>query len=717
MEYIYIDETGRFEGERPEPGCFIGGFVGPIEPAAAVGLLRKIVDTLIAEGMFAMGAEPHALHATDLRKEPRAIERVRALAAEAFAKNPRVHLIRCGWFADADIDVSVGADARGFTRYQRMWVTLIRHAAWHAYWSLDEREGLVVHTAQRSFPIAEMARGEHELLRAYESLRMGADNGVRVIGPEQLPQLLRDLLSRKGGRPFERPISAAKVGSGLREVTWAKIDKEPGLAGLLLADLACDLMRAASHNCPELHIPYAPAWSRLEDLFDWSGRSTDALQQLVDLAVGKTYLAGDSELVGLLQTHAAGFVSALAKQPSPLVRAAALTIVRNELAQKEARFPRSELLLGKQGLPELAGDAQDFDEIVQRFVLATHSGRDAAATRSSLRSRLGQLQATQLDATLRHLESVAFLAVSHQDEFEFEDAVEIARPWVERAQRIARECPGAKWTDLGRLLSNYAQSLACRGIQNDLVESVAAMRAARDHLTTSLDLAQWGCHAANVAAVAGDEELRRASWDQLFGAPEVDKGIDYLLGVRLRRGQPLVSLFAATAVTRTAIIGTDAFARALRERLQDRATWQHLVRGIEEADDGHPLERYARHLAELAPRQEGALVDALVRRSVHAFGDLDVSHVAPFQGACTYAAVALARFRQGDAAHAKQLAAEVLPTLRGRFARDDWAAPSALCEVEGNEGGWFLEAVQGLERGADESSLAAFVERFRFEWR
>lgn len=717
MEHIYIDETGKFEGVRPEAGCFIGGFVGPVDPASTVTMLRRIVDSLIAEGLFAVGAEPHALHATDLRKTPHAIERVRALAAEAFARHPRVRLIRCSWFADADVDVSLGADARGFTRYQRMWVTLVRHVAWHAYWSEDDRTGLTVHTAQRSFPIAEMANGDHELLSAYEPLRMGAENGVRVIGSEQLPQLLRDLLSRKGGRPFERPIAAAKVGSALRDVTWAKIDRDPWLAGLLLADLACDLMRSQHAPGKDLDLPYSPAWSRLEELFDWSWRSTDALEQLVDYAVGKTFVAGPPELIGLLRAHAAGFASALCKQRAPLVRASALGIVRTELAQKQASFPRAEFLFGRQGLPELARDAEDVDEIVQRFVLATHSGRDAADVRSTLRSRLDQLQATQLDATLRHLESVAFLAVSHQDDFDFEEAVAIARPWIERAQRIARDFPGAKWTDLGRLLSNYAQSLACRGQQADLVEAAGAMRAAREHLTSFLDLAQWACHAANVAALTGDEELRRASWTQLFGAAEVDKGVDYLLGVKLKAGQHLVPLFAATVVTRTALVGTDAFAAALKKRLQDRTTWQQLVRGIEAAADGHPLERYARHLAELAPRQEGSAVDDLVQRAVHAFGDLDTSHVAPFQGACTYAAVALARQRHGDAERAQRLAEQVLPTLRRRFARDEWAVPSALCEVEGNELGWFLESVQGLERGADESSLAAFVERFRFEWR
>ncbi len=714
MEHLYLDESGSFEGATPEPGCFIGGFLTTSPPDHVARVLRDLADRLVTAGVLPAGAEPKQLHVTDLRRYPEKMTVFREHSVAALDQLADLKLVSCRWFGDADVLVGDAADARAFNRFLRMWTTLLRNLVGCAWWPGGD---LHVHTAQRSIPKVQVEGQDWTLMGAFSTSGTTDEGMVKVVGGEQLPQLLRGLDTARARGPFARRVTAADVG-GISSATWRAVERDTTLAGLLLADIACEQIRDGGHpeRWPHAAVAYTPAWDRLEGLVDWCTRAPEALGDLLDLAERTTSLDADPEVADLARAWANSLVEALLRGADRPLRSVAVGIARAELARKEARFRRTDRIFAT--LPAPPVDADHLDEWVQRTIHANHSGEAGGEKRDVLRHHLEGLRSTSLDAVLGHLESIAVLAVGYQDDFDFDEAIAVARPWLDRGLSVAELFPEARWTDLGRLASNLAQSLACRAGSADLEEGARLMRLARHHLNHPIDLSQWGCHAANLAALADDTDLRDQAWVQLFGGPEADRGLDYVAGLRFAAGQPLHSLFAATVVTRTALVGRDAFAQRLRDRLSSTDLWFGLVAAVASADDGHPLERYLRHLAELAPTEAGAdQVTALTERSVNAFGEPSASLVAPLQGACTYAAVALARLRLGDTATGQDLGDRVLPTLMKRFEHNPWAAPTVLCVEEGCESGWLLDAARALQGGVTSSSLTAFVSRFRYEWR
>ncbi|HHO52493.1 MAG TPA: hypothetical protein ENK18_16905 [Deltaproteobacteria bacterium] len=715
MEWLYLDESGSFEGPTPEAGCFVGGLLTTSPPAAVAGRLRALVDDLVRDGLIKVRTEPSGLHATDLRCAlgGSKLELLRSRCVEALGGLDALRLASCRWVADAEISVAQASDARAFNRYLRMWGTLVRHAAWYPWW---EAPPLQICTAQRSFPRAELSADDRLLADAYRPQQLGGRPGVRVAGEEQLPQMLRGLVGHLPRAPFARPIAGAQVGRSLDRATWRSVEAAPHLAGLLFADLVCDLIRsgAAPQRWEHLEIAYHPGWQEFEELARACTDAGDALEALLAVALGEAWLTGGPAVVERGRVYADRLIGGVLGAAGPRIQALAVEVASRDLGRREARSPRADRIFGPGGLSEPPLEAGHLREWVERTIWANHRGDVGGGRQEGVARRLVALMDLEVEAALEHLENVAHLAVAHQDDFDLEAAVALVEPWQQRAASVAGLFPGGRWAAFGRLTSNLAQSLAMRRADGDLERAVALMGVARRHLHGPLDLDQWACHAANLAALAGDALLLESAWVELFGSADPDAGIEHLIGHRFGPGERLTPLFRSTVVTRTARVGRGPVADALRGRLADPGLWLGLVDRITGADDGHPLERYLRHLAELAPAGEGAQAEALVER---ALGVLPGSRVAPLQGSCTCAAVALARLRLGDQARAQALGARVLPILLQRFEANPWAAPTVLCLEKGLEGGWLLGAVQGLQREITAETLGAFVERFRYEWR
>ena len=722
MDYLYLDESGQFEGHDVSRSTFVGGLLTTSPPREVARVTRDLAAALVHAGVFPSTPEAKALHATEIRRDSTRLLASRRCTIEALSRLADLRLVSCRWFADTHHGLQLTSDAIAFNRFMRMWRTLVRHVAWFPWWQGGE---LTVWTAQRSFPLAELSEGSRRYADGFLRTRLGHDGpaGIRVAGEEQLPNMLRELDDAPASVPRSRPVGCAGAAS-ISSATWERIDTCPEIAGLLLADLACDLIKQRPSGIGDrvadlklqrwehLDVAYSPVWRRLSDLLRWSNRSDDALAELLDLALGIRPLHEEDEIAAAGRRYAHRAVRAQLREPG--TRSAAVQVAKGELATKTGRYPRTDLLFDSLPCPDLT--AETLDEWVQRAVHANHRGSAGGEGRDPLEGRLDQLLDTDVDAALSHLESIAVLAVSYQDEFDFERAVEVAEPRFERARQVANLFPDARWTDFGRLASNLAQSLASRSEGDDLARASDMMHLARRHLESVGDLGQWACHGANIAALSGDTSLRRTTWTHLFGAESPEAGLDDLLSHTFD-GTNHFRLFQATVVTRTALVGTDPFAAKLRDRLGSPDLWFTLLERTRRARKSHPLERYLRHLAELAPAEAHDQVEALAERSVHAFGNLDTDHATPLQGACTWATVALSRYRLGRPELGKRLGEKVLETLNRRFADNAWACPSVLCRVEGLESGWLLAAVERLEAGVTEDSLAAFVERFRLEWR
>lgn len=746
MEYLYIDESGDFERDAVAPlTSLVGGLVTTAPPSAVLTALRGLHAALRAHPAVGkhVGERPDDLHGRDLLPaldDTGLVDAFWSVVSDHLHALPDVHLVAVHHLRDAEVLVGVAADRRAFNRYLRMWQTLVRNVVHLAPWPAPASPAEVtVCTAQRSLPFVELRREDADLAAAYGSMQFADDSqGLRVSDEAQLPGLLRGVADRTSHALHARRLRSAAVDTP-RAATWKQLEREPLKAGLMLADLACGLLRwtvdrgatavAELRLPPNFRVAYDPAWARYEWLAESAPTSGDALAELLTLAVGPRPTSSDtpdakSDLGATanawLHDACRSLVTSLTRvaAPRPKLRALLVTACQAELDLKAGAFPRCELVFA----PGALAPSNDFDEQVARLTFANHAGRDVD------RSAVRRLVEAHLDADAGLLlgrgEALAHLSVGLRDEFDYDEAVAVLEPWCARADRVLEALgSGARWTAYGRVTSCLAQNLAYRQAPgdeerpSDLVRACALARAARPHLSTDSDLAQWACHAGNLGIVAADDDLLRDALTHLFGNPDVTTVTSALEGARFTRHDSAVRLFAFTVVSRAAALGGTPLCQALRDVLADSIRWRRLVNNVRDAPRHHPLELYARHLLELAP---STATDAEVAEILSL--SLDASpggtRVPSLGRAATLAAHARRLFSLGRPADAHAAARRALSTFLAPFEHNEWCSPTTLAPADYDESmGWFTATVRAMTVTANLVEVEAFLARFRFEWR
>lgn len=745
MEYLYIDESGEFERDAVAPlTSLVGGLVTTAPPALVLTAVRGLHADLCAHPALGkhVGERPDDLHGRDLLPaldDAGHVDAFWSLISDHLHDLPDVHLVAVHHLRDAEVLVGVAADRRAFNRYLRMWQTLVRNVVHLAPWPAPASPAEVtVCTAQRSLPLVELRGEDADLAAAYGSMQFADDSeGLRVSDEAQLPGLLRGVADRTSHALHARRLRSAAVDAP-RAATWKQLEREPLKAGLMLADLACGLLRwtvdrgataAAELRLPPIfRVAYDPAWARYEWLAEAAPASGDALAELLTLAVapGPTSSATDvrSDLGATadawLRDACRSLATSLTRVASdrPKLRTLLVAACQAELDLKAGAFPRCELVF----TPGALAPSNGFDEQVARLTFANHAGRDVD------RSAVRRLVEAHLDADAGLLlgrgEALAHLSVGLRDEFDYDEAVAVLEPWCARADRVlAALGSGARWTAYGRVTSCLAQNLAYRqhpgdaGHPSDLVRACALARVARPHLSTESDLAQWACHAGNLGVVAADDDLLRDALTHLFGGPDVPTLTSALEGARFTRHGPAVRLFAFTVVSRAAALGHTPLCQALRDVLADPTRWRRLVDNVRDAPRHHPLELYARHLLELAP---STATDAEVAEVLDLSLDASpgAARVPSLGRAATLAVHARRLFSLGQPSEAQAAARRAHSTFLRPFEHNEWCSPTTLDPAGYDTSlGWFTAAVRALTDAANQTEVDAFLARFRFEWR
>lgn len=741
METLYLDESGRFEGTRAEvQTTFVGGFLTTDDPARVCDALVALRDDLRAAPRLAHVAaklhEPRDLHATELRRslDEGSLAEVRALVLRRLRGLAGFRFVSTHYFSDADVTVELAQDGRGANRFLRMWQTTVRNALNHQPWPGDG--SLSVCTAQRSLPEEALKGGDLGPLLTYRRVELSKDEktglvteGFRVASNEQIPTMLAGILGRGSAAPFARTLQGAWAGKSSGSIKAEDLESEPRYAGLLLADLACDLLReqleraeGSGPRWPWFKIAYDPRWERYERLCEAAHESPRALRGLFELL---EVTPADDAAYACVWRAAEDLLSSFvararvdAKRPPHeqkarrALRGLLLGVARDELARKEGAFPRCERLLGSGGLDGPAAlESSTVEEAILRLEYQNHTGRDVGAERDDLVRDVQALFARDLDAFFLHGEGLAHLAVSFQDEFDYDQAERVARVFLDRADPIAQ---GGVWTVYGRALSNLAQTLAYRQQPGDLPQAIELMRRARSHLREGVDLSQWGCHAGNLAALVGDDALLGDALDLLFKTRDVEALVHVLREARFGPGDMNTPLFSFSVLTRLALVGRGPLAEALSAALREPGCWARLFDNVRDAQASHPLELYARHLLELAPddcAQEQAVLDVALR----GFGNTERSRVADLLQSGAHAAHAARLFRLGRDDAARAAAGRAVETFLRPFDVSPYGSTTTYWEEM--ESGWFFDAVRALRETPSATTVEAYLERFRYEWR
>lgn len=725
MEYLYVDESGEFERDAVQPrASLVGGFVTTASPLAVLGALRALHAALKAEpGLGKHVGERPDLHGRDLvpaLDSAGLLDAFWQLVADHLRRLPDVHLVAAHYLRDAEVLVGVASDRRAFNRYLRMWQTLVRNVAHSAPWPSPDGSGeLSVCTAQRSLPLAELRQEDVPLAAVHEAMRFRDQvEGVRVADMAQLPHLLRGIADRPSRAIHARRLRSADVETP--NATWAQLEREPLKAGLILADLACGLLRRTVvagvdglRLPPVFRVAYDPDWSRYEWLAEAAPSSRDALDELLSLATMTTEPASDVE--AWLRAASRALASSLARAAGtqPTLRRLLVATCQAELDAKTGNFPRCELVFAPGALPAAATTPDAFDEQVARLTFANHAGRDV--DRTAVRRLVEALLDQDVGLLLGRGEALAHLSVGLRDEFDYDEAVRLLEPWHARAERVLAALEtGARWTIYGRVASCLAQNYAYRQEPGDLERACAIYRNVRRHFTSDSDLGQWACHAGNLGVVAGDDPLLRDALTHLFGAADVGTVTSALEGARFTRDGDARRLFAFTVVSRAAAIGETPTCRAIRSALEEPERWRQLVENIRGAPRRHPLELYARHLLEVAPRAEDT--EILLTISLEA---------APGEGrvpalcrAATLAVDARNKLALGQSANGEASARRALATFLAPFAHNPWCSLTTLAPSDYDESlGWFTSSVRRLQAECGSAQVLGFLHRYRFEWR
>lgn len=736
VEYLYLDESGQFEGEQAKPiESFVGGLLTTSDPARVAKVLERLFQAATAhEGLRGkLGAltEPCQLHMLDLYNllTDEELEAFRHLALRQLRDLDNLRLVSTHYFADAHAVFEGARDAHGAHRFLRMWQSTIRNALYYQPQPGDA--ALTVYTAQRSVPLDLLEAKERFYMQSFEAIPMGDREGFKVVSSEQVPRLLLGVLTRGTTAPFPRTFQHAEVGGPLTKVTQRQIARQPFLAGLLLADIACDLISQREcgaetdlaqtlRSCGALRVAYHPLWERYERLCESAADSRAAVEELISTALDGS--PGPRTPQAWLQVAAENLLASLLGRAAPKtpIRGHFLALARAELARKEGSFPRCERILGEGGLRKpSAVDEDSFDEWILRTAYTNHTGREPADERARLQAELHQVLDTNIETFLLRGEDLAHLAVSHQDEFDYDAAASLIEGHLERARPVfdllAHGREGAHWTTYGRVLSNLAQTYAYRQADGDVDRARELMRRAKPHMQSWLDRAQWGCHAGNLAAITGDEDLLAEALDVLFESRNVNRLLERLTETQFGPHSSTAPLFGFTVLTRLAVTGSGALAEDLRSRLTQPRTWRVLLDNVRHAKPAHPLELYARHLVELAPPDAETSLTDVLQIALDGFGTKGPSRVSAVMNAGTLAAYGLRLLHLGRSDRAEQAGLRAIETLASAFKANPYISPTTYCEEW--ESGWFFGAVQQLKSEVTEGTLSAFVERLRYEWR
>lgn len=726
VERIFLDESGAFEGlEAEHRGAIVGGFVTTASPTDCVAALHRLVTALTREPQLAAGppgwlAEPSGLHVRELPVE---IDKgvFQSVCLKHLRDLPGFLLVGIRHYRDAD--VSVAGDAWGAFRFLRMWQTAVRNLV--RYRPDRGEDEVAVHTAQRTVPESRFDAAVLPALRpCFARAHLGpTEPGLRIMSQAQMDRTLVGVADAPTGAPFPRTLREAVAGSTLHRVTWARIAAEPALAGLVLADVACDLVRLAFTAppgvedplalCPKFLIAYDPTWQEYELACETVATSPSALARIVERVVGPIPEAAPQRLLHVaLQNLVRSVVNSA--QPGTALREALLEIARAELGRKEGRFPRCEWLFSPTGLPPVGSPgATNLDEWILRTEYRNHTGHDPRDLHALLGS-ISTLLDSEMEALFTKGEALAHLAVSLQDAFDYDEAESVVRDYVDRASTVLAALPvpqrHAPWTSLGRVLSNLAQTLSYRQNPDDIDRARDLFMQARPHLARPIDLSQWACHAGNFAVVAHDLELLKQCLVTLDLPTDVQRLTTHMCGLQLTRGQAASRLFAFSMVTRAAVLWEEDFGQDLRNSLEGECG--HLLGRVRRAGS-HPVEMYARHLLELT--NDPQVEQDAFKLALDGFGNQHPSLVADTVNAGTLAAYAAKLFRTQRPELARQVGATIVTTFLRAFKQNPWVSCSAYCEE--TQQGWFFEALQALNANVTDETVSGFLERFRYEWR
>jgi hypothetical protein len=228
-------------------------------------------------------------------------------------------------------------------------------------------------------------------------------------------------------------------------------------------------------------------------------------------------------------------------------------------------------------------------------------------------------------------------------------------------------------------------------------------------------LAQWACHAGNLAAEVGDEALFGEACALLFPAPEIELAVDVMLRTVFVAEEPAYQLFGFSMLTRAALTDGFSLAPKIRNLLNQPGRWDRLVDNVSKVTPQHPLELYARHLYRLAPETHADEAERVLQQALSGFGNTKPNRIADLLGAGTLAWAALRDLEQGQEQRAEARREKLLSRFKRVFEDNEWV--SCTTYHAESESGWFYDAVEQLERELSRESLSAFIERFRFEFR
>lgn len=735
MEYLYLDESGQFEGKQAKPvETFVGGFITTAEPPKVARAFERLFQAATADPQLPALhslADPSGLHMLGLYKAlgDAELDSFRRLALRHLRDLDGLRFVSTHYFEDTHAEFEGARDAHGAHRFIRMWQATLRNVLYYQPEPGDL--ALNVYTAQRSIPLDLLEAKERFYMQSFQVVPMGDREGFKVVSSEQVPRLLLGVLSRGTSAQFPRSFQNADVGGPLTRVTQRQIERQPFLSGLLLADIACDLINLresgaetevakAVKGCRALRMAYHPSWERYERLCESAGDSRCALEELIGLALEVE--SSPTTAGAWLSSAASALLTSMLQRAAPRapLRAHFLAIADSELRRKEGRFPACERILGEGGLRRPAAiDEVSFDEWILRIAYGNHTGREAADERSRLEAGLLEVLDSNVEALLHRGEDLAHLAVNHQDEFDYDTAAALAEGYLERVrpvfELVVQGRRGSHWTTYGRVLSNLAQTYAYRQADGDLDRARELMRQARPHMVSWLDRSQWGCHAGNLAGLVGDEGLLVEALDVLFETHVPDRLTERMTSLRFGPESRTEALFGLTVLTRLAVQGGGTLADELRARLAHAPTWRTLFDNVRDARPTHPLELYARHLLELAPAECADQEAEVLGLALRGFGNRQESRVANTLNAGTLVAYAIKLTRRGAKEQAQQQVWVALQTFDRSFAENPYVSTTTY--YADMESGWFFEAHRALTANPSTSALEAFLSLYRYEWR
>lgn len=584
--YVYIDETGSFEQnvdtQRP---LIVGGFHTDVSPEVLVQEYRCFLRRIrFTENQL-------EIHMTDIRRrEPERIEEINREAV-VLLRNLHAHIVYAYWVNDPMPDIPILQDVLGTNRFYHMLRMVLRSViVFPSIGLLPLTYSTVILTiAQRSVPQADI---EGEAVGAILSNKEEG-NKITILSQEHQEHLFRGISTLQ--------VPSLKKVDGI--VITRPIPREDELfskrVGLMIADIVCHLLReyhSGTHiegleKLISIPIPYSEQWKGVEYELGMVHQSKMVFSQFCD-----TIISEDASFCTQAKKNHLQYILQVCDEHHPELadlRNYAFEIVQNEQKTKSGVYPKSTFILNH--LPFQKG----LQELRLRLTQSNHAGKAIESALEGLDpsimiQEIHDVLRADLQKFVQHGEDYALLGVAYQDNFLFDEAIEVIEDYFLPIATPIAEASQVPWNIYGRCISNLAQSLAMRGAPDDYRRAQELMLQSKRYYTEARDFRQWDCHAGSLAALVGNEELFMETMNNLFHSNDL---YEILIGVSRGTIEP----FSFATILRGAVHSILPCGDEIRRWFSEEDNWRAIRDLLIPMRNNHPVERIVRYLGELAP--------------------------------------------------------------------------------------------------------------------